>query len=60
MTNTQQLSTVRIVKQWDGAPATTTIFVDQNGRRPFEASTVATEKAPALLRLPALDSDLRR
>ena len=42
ITNTQQLSTVRIIKQWDGAPASTTIFVDQNGTAPFDASTVAT------------------
>ena len=42
ITNTQQLSTVRVVKQWDGAPASTTIFVDQDGTAPFQASTVAT------------------
>ncbi len=42
ITNTQQLSTVQIIKQWDGAPASTTIFVDQNGTAPFDASTVAT------------------
>ncbi len=35
-------ATVRVVKQWDGAPASTTIFVDQNGVAPFDASTVAT------------------
>ena len=34
ITNTQQLSTVQIIKQWDGAPASTTIFVDQTARRP--------------------------
>ncbi len=42
ITNTQQLSTVRVIKQWDGAPASTTIFVDQDGAAPFQASTVAT------------------
>ncbi len=41
ITNKQLFSTVRVVKQWDGAPASTTIFVDQDGRRPpFDASTV--------------------
>ena len=42
VTNRQQLSTVQIVKQWDGAPASATIFVDQDGVAPFDASTVAT------------------
>ena len=31
ITNTQLRSTVQIVKQWDGAPSSTTIFVDSDG-----------------------------
>ena len=42
ITNTQQLSSVRVVKEWVGAPSTTTIFVDATGAAPFDASTVAT------------------
>ena len=42
ITNRQQLSTVQIVKQWDGAPASATIFVDQDGVAPYDAQTVAT------------------
>jgi uncharacterized repeat protein (TIGR01451 family) len=42
ITNTQLLSTVRIVKEWEGAPASATIFVDADGSAPFDASTVAT------------------
>ena len=42
ITNKQQRSTVRVVKEWDGAPASATIFVDQNGVAPYDASTVAT------------------
>ena len=42
ITNTQQFSTVRVVKQWSGPPASATIFVDQDGVAPFDASTVAT------------------
>ncbi len=42
ITNTQQFSTVRVVKQWSGAPSTATIFVDRDGVAPFDASTVAT------------------
>jgi uncharacterized repeat protein (TIGR01451 family) len=42
ITNEQLFSTVRVVKQWDGAPASATLFVDQNGVAPFDASTVAT------------------
>ena len=41
ITNTQQLSSVRVVKEWVGAPSTTTIFVDATGAAPFDASTVA-------------------
>ena len=42
VTNSQHRSTVRVVKNWVGAPASATIFVDQNGTAPFDASTVAT------------------
>jgi uncharacterized repeat protein (TIGR01451 family) len=42
ITNTQQLSHVRVVKSWSGTPATATIFVDADGVAPFDASTVAT------------------
>ena len=42
ITNKQLLSTVRVVKQWVGASASTTIFVDRDGTEPFDASTVAT------------------
>ncbi len=42
ITNTQLFSTVRVVKVWIGDPASTTIFVDQDGAAPFDASTVAT------------------
>jgi uncharacterized repeat protein (TIGR01451 family) len=42
ITNTQQLSTVQVVKEWVGDPASTTIFVDQDGVAPFDDSTVAT------------------
>jgi uncharacterized repeat protein (TIGR01451 family) len=41
ITNTQQRSTVRVVKNWSGTPSTATIFVDANGTAPFDASTVA-------------------
>ena len=40
ITNTQLFSTVRVVKHWVGAPAATTIFVDQNGAAPFDAQVV--------------------
>lgn len=42
ITNTEQFSTVEIVKQWVGDPASATIFVDADGTAPFDASTVAT------------------
>ena len=42
ITNTQLFATVRVVKQWEGTPSSATIFVDQNGVAPFDASTVAT------------------
>ena len=42
ITNIQLFSTVRVVKAWIGDPASATIFVDQNGAAPFDASTVAT------------------
>ncbi len=42
ITNTQQLSTVQVIKQWDGAPASTTIFVDQDGVGALRRLTVAT------------------
>ena len=42
VTNSQLFSTVQVVKQWIGTPASTTIFVDQDGAAPFDASTVAT------------------
>jgi uncharacterized repeat protein (TIGR01451 family) len=42
ISNSQQLSTVRVVKQWVGAPASATIFVDEDGVAPFDASVVAT------------------
>ena len=41
ITNTEQRSTVQVVKQWAGAPASATIFVDANGTAPYDASTVA-------------------
>ncbi len=41
ITNTQLLSSVRVVKEWVGAPSTTTIFVDATGAAPFDASTIA-------------------
>src|SRR4029077_8896235 len=40
--NTQQLSYVRVVKQWVGATSEAEIFVDANGTAPYDASTVAT------------------
>ena len=40
--NRVKRSTVRVVKNWVGAPASATIFVDQNGTAPYDASTVAT------------------
>ena len=40
--NTQQLSKVRVIKNWSGTPTSATIFVDENGVAPFDASTVAT------------------
>jgi large repetitive protein len=42
ITNTQQLSTVQVIKNWVGDPASTTIFVDADGAAPFDDSTVAT------------------
>ncbi len=42
ITNIQLFSTVRVVKAWIGDPASATIFVDQDGAAPFDASTVAT------------------
>ena len=42
VTNSQLFSTVQVVKQWIGTPASTTIFVDQEGAAPYDASTVAT------------------
>ena len=42
ITNTQLLSTVQVVKDWEGGASSTTIFVDQNGSAPFDAATVAT------------------
>jgi uncharacterized repeat protein (TIGR01451 family) len=36
-----QQSTVQVVKTWVGAPSTTTIFVDADGRAPYDASVVA-------------------
>jgi uncharacterized repeat protein (TIGR01451 family) len=41
ITNTQLLSTVRVVKNWAGAPATASIFVDADGTAPFDAQTTA-------------------
>ena len=35
-------STVQVVKQWVGDPSSATIFVDQNGTAPYDASKVAT------------------
>ena len=58
ITNTQQLSTVRVVKQWDGDPSSTTIFVDQDG-----AGSVPglhgrdRERRHHVLRLPGRDRD---
>ena len=40
--NIQHRSTVQVVKQWEGTPASATIFVDRDGSWPFDASTVAT------------------
>jgi uncharacterized repeat protein (TIGR01451 family) len=42
ITNTQLLSTVRVVKNWAGAPSTATIFVDADGTAPFDAVTAAS------------------
>src|SRR5215213_7042776 len=42
ITNTQLESTVRVVKNWAGAPATATIFVDADGAAPFDAQTAAS------------------
>ena len=42
ITNKLKRSTVRVVKQWDGEPSSTTIFVDQEGTAPYEDSTLAT------------------
>jgi len=42
ITNTQQRSTVRVVKEWAGTPSTTTLFVDEDGAAPYDASRVAT------------------
>jgi uncharacterized repeat protein (TIGR01451 family) len=36
-----ETSTVRVVKMWVGTPGSTTIFVDRNGKAPFDASAVA-------------------
>src|SRR5215208_1969523 len=41
ITNRQLESTVRVVKNWAGAPATVTIFVDADGAAPFDAQTAA-------------------
>ena len=35
-------ATVQVIKNYVGAPSSTTIFVDQNGTAPFDASTTAT------------------
>ena len=56
ITNTQQLSSVRVVKEWVGAPSTTTIFVDATGAAPFDASTSRLDRRQRLLHLPDLDS----
>ena len=54
-------ATVRVIKQWDGAPASTTIFVDQNGTPPFDASTVANRRrGQHILRLRRRDTRHRR
>ena len=42
ITNTQQRSTVRVVKDWAGTPSTATVFVDADGAAPYEASRAAT------------------
>ncbi len=39
--NTQQLSKIRVIKNWSGTPSTATIFVDQDGVAPFDDETVA-------------------
>ena len=62
ITNTQLRSTVqRRRSSWDGPPASATIFVDQDGVAPFNASTVATADGDQrFLHLPALDGGQRR
>ena len=47
ITNTQLFATVRVVKQWVGAPASATVFVDADGAAPYDASTVATASGEA-------------
>ena len=42
ITNVQETSHVRVVKNWVGTPSSATIFVDATGAAPFDASTVAT------------------
>ena len=41
ITNTQQFSTVRVVKNWVGLRSTATLFVDADGVAPYDASTTA-------------------
>ena len=61
ITNRQLLSTVQIVKQWDGAPSSTTIFVDQDGVGALRRlDRRDRRRRQRLLRLPALDPGLRR
>ena len=40
--NQYKRSTVQVIKQWDGDPASATIFVDADGSSPYDASRVAT------------------
>ena len=61
ITNTQLFATVRVVKQWEGTPSSATIFVDQDGVAPFDASTVATADGDTTsFDYPALDARQRR
>ena len=61
ITNTQQLSTVRVVKQWVGAPSTTTIFVDADrGSALRRLDRRDRERRQRLLHLPDLDAGHRR
>ncbi|HEY6416902.1 MAG TPA: putative Ig domain-containing protein, partial [Acidimicrobiales bacterium] len=41
------LSNVRVMKRWVGTPSTTTIFVDQDGRAPFDAAVRADSEGDA-------------